>query len=95
MCSSDLFLFSLYNFTMAPRWWVCLFLFSVFAVALGPRFTDFFALSSSLQWHHGSGFAVLYGFWLGLVVNDLGFVVGWLWRFVGFGFVGFGLDRWF
>ena len=30
------------------------------------------------------------GFWLGSVVKDLGFVVGWLWRFVGFG-----LDRWF
>ena len=67
----------------------------IFAVALGPGFTDFFALSSSLQWHHGSGFVMLCGFWLGLVVNDLGFVVGWLWRFVGFGFVVFGLDRWF
>ena len=33
---------------------------------------------------------MLCGFWLGLVVNDLGFVVGWLWRFVGFG-----LDHWF
>ena len=36
------------------------------------------------------GFVGVSGFWLGSVVKDLGFVVGWLWRFVGFG-----LDRWF
>ena len=35
------------------------------------------------------------GFWLGSMVKDLGFVVGRLRRFVGFSFVGFGLDRWF
>nr|POE64585.1 hypothetical protein CFP56_18864 [Quercus suber] len=57
---------------------------------LGPGFIDFSSLSSSLRWHRGGGFAVVYGFWLGSVVKDWGFVVGQLWRFLSFG-----LDRWF
>ena len=91
------FYFLSFFFTMASwcRFADFSFLF-VFVVVLWwwVYFTDFSSLPSPLQWCCSGGFVVV-RFQIESVLEDLGFVVGWLWRFMGFGYVGFILNHWF